>query len=119
MTKTQKLAPNVTPRRHRFPFLLASLVVPALLAQSPGLQLNKKEYFEAPGIDVMAFQDIYPDGHQGGVSVIQNGVRVATNGDIRLDPAPGQWQPMPKQDVRSVDVARSEERRVGKECRSR
>ena len=105
MTKTQKLAPNVTPRRHRFPFLLASLVVPALLAQSPGLQLNKKEYFEAPGIDVMAFQDIYPDGHQGGVSVIQNGVRVATNGDIRLDPAPGQWQPMPKQDARNVDAA--------------
>ena len=34
--------------------------------------------------------------HQGGVSIIQNGVRVATNGDIRLDPAPGQWQAMPK-----------------------
>ena len=74
-----------------------------LFAQSPGLHLNKKEYFEAPGINVMAFQDIYPDGHQGGVSIIQNGVRVATNGDIRLDPAPGQWQPMPEQKARVVD----------------
>ena len=85
--------------------MLASIVVPTLLAQGIGLHLNKKEYFEEPGINVMAFQDIYPDGHQGGVSIIQNGVRVATNGDLRLDPAPGQWQPMPKQDAREVDAA--------------
>lgn len=67
--------------------------------------LHLREYFEAPGMSVMAFQDIYPDGHQGDVSIIQNGVRVATNGDIRLDPAPGQWQPMPKQDGLVVDTA--------------
>jgi hypothetical protein len=79
------------------------LAVPSLLGQS--LLLNQKEYFEAPGINVMAFQDIYPDGHQGGVSIIQNGVRVATNGDLRLDPAPGQWQAMPVQKARSVDAA--------------
>jgi hypothetical protein len=104
MIKTQTL--SVTRRRHTpLPFLLAAIAIPTLLAQSPGLSLNKKEYFEAPGIDVMAFQDIYPDGHQGGVSIIQNGVRVATNGDIRLDPAPGQWQPMPAQVARTVDAA--------------
>jgi hypothetical protein len=73
-------------------------------AQTTDLRLNQKEYFEAPGLNVMAFQDIYPDGHQGGVSIIQNGVRVATNGDIRLDPAPGQWQPMPRQDARVVEA---------------
>ena len=77
----------------------------AAWAQGTALKLNAKEYFEAPGVNVMAFQDIYPDGHQGGVSIIQNGVRVATNGDLRLDPAPGQWQPMPKQDARTVDAA--------------
>jgi hypothetical protein len=88
-----------------FHLWLASIVVQTLFAQGTGLHLNKKEYFEAPGINVMAFQDIYPDGHQGGVSIIQNGVRVATNGDVRLDPAPGQWQPMPKQDAREVDAA--------------
>jgi endoglucanase len=82
-----------------------ALAVPVLQAQSSGLKLNSKEYFEAPGINVMVFQDIYPDGHQGGVSIIQNGVRVATNGDIRLDPAPGQFQPMPAQISRSVDAA--------------
>jgi endoglucanase len=78
-----------------------------LQAQSSAsaLHLNAGEYFEMPGINVMAFQDIYPDGHQGGVSIIENGVRVATNGDLRLDPAPGQWQPMPRQDARVVDKA--------------
>jgi endoglucanase len=87
-------------------FLVAALAGTSyVLAQSQGLHLNKKEYFESTGINVMAFQDIYPDGHQGGVSIIQNGVRVATNGDIRLDPAPGQWQPMPVQISRTVDPA--------------
>lgn len=87
------------------PLVVATLAVPVLVAQNTELHLNQKEYFEAPGINVMAFQDIYPDGHQGGVSVIQNGVRVATNGDIRLDPVPGQFQSMPKQDSRVVDDA--------------
>lgn len=102
----------MTPRRSwlGYWFFSSSLLVlvttaPASFAQSSDLRLNQKQYFEAPGINVMAFQDIYPDGHQGGVSIIQNGVRVATNGDIRLDPAPGQWQPMPEQDARKVDAA--------------
>jgi hypothetical protein len=72
-------------------------------AQQPTLKLNDLEYFEMPGVNVMAFQDIYPEGHQAGVSIIQNGVRVATNGDLRLDPTPGQWQPMPKLDKRVVN----------------
>ncbi len=98
---------------------LGTLMLLALLAgahqqpraevpQSAGpetLRINTAEYFEMPGLNVMAFQDIYPDGHQGGVSIIQNGVRVATNGDLRLDPAPGQWQPMPRQDARAVERA--------------
>ncbi|MGB9435414.1 MAG: glycoside hydrolase family 9 protein [Candidatus Acidiferrum sp.] len=75
---------------------------------SPTLQLNDKEYFEMPGLNVMSFQDIYPEGHQAGVSIILNGVRIATNGDIRLDVTPGQWQPMPKQDNRVVDKVHGE-----------
>ena len=52
----------------------------------------------------MAYQDIYPEGHQGGVAVIMHGRRVATNGDLRLDETPGQWQPIPKQLDRKVDM---------------
>src|SRR4029078_6368408 len=67
------------------------------------LRLTDVEYFSAPGADVMASQDVYPEGHQGGVGIIQNGVRVATNGDLRLEPAPGQWAPVPAQKQRGVE----------------
>ena len=51
----------------------------------------------------MAFDDIYPEGHQSGVSIIMHGNRVATNGDIRFEQTPGQWQPVPKQGKRVLD----------------
>ncbi|HLN54555.1 MAG TPA: glycoside hydrolase family 9 protein [Bacteroidales bacterium] len=71
--------------------------------QKSGFKLNDREYFENGGVNVMAFQDIYPEGHQGGVAMIMHGMRIATNGDIRLNETPGQWQPIPKQKKRTVD----------------
>jgi endoglucanase len=71
----------------------------------PLLKLNASGYFEAPGLGVTVFADIYPDGHQTGVTVIQHGVRVAANGDLRLEPSPGQWSPMPAAGAQSVDAA--------------
>ena len=69
-----------------------------------GFVLNtKKGYFQHFGVDVMAFDDIYPEGHQSGVSILMHGSRVATNGDIRFEPTPGQWQPVPKQESRTLD----------------
>ncbi|HVU35745.1 MAG TPA: glycoside hydrolase family 9 protein [Opitutaceae bacterium] len=61
----------------------------------PALVLNDHGYLAMPGLNVMLAQDFYPEGHQGGVGIIQNGQRVATNGDLRLSPTPGQWQPTP------------------------
>jgi len=84
-------------------FLFASS---RLNAQS--LLINENEYFEKPGLNVMVFFDIYPEGHQGAVGIIQNGTRVATNGDLRLEPTPGQWQPIPKVGKRQVDRTRNE-----------
>ena len=77
-------------------FLFASVL--ALLCGSSTLyaqdfKLTSSGYFKNQGVDVMAFDDIYPEGHQGGVCIIMNGHRVATNGDIRLEATPGQWQP--------------------------
>ncbi|MBR0552041.1 cellulase N-terminal Ig-like domain-containing protein [Stakelama marina] len=87
--------------------LLAALALPALVAASdaaaPALHLDPAGYLSAPGLDVIVFDDIYPDGHQTGVTVIQQGVRVAANGDVRLSPAPGQWSPMPASGKRTVD----------------
>lgn len=74
--------------------------------QEPEFKLNKASgYFQNRGVDVMAFDDIYPEGHQSGVSVIMHGNRVATNGDIRFEQTPGQWQPVPKQGERELDDA--------------
>ena len=71
-----------------------------------GFQLNRDDgYFKHLGVDVMAFDDIYPEGHQSGVSIIMHGNRVATNGDIRFEQTPGQWQPVPKQGNRELDEA--------------
>ena len=66
-------------------------------------RLNEDGYYNAGGTDVMVFSDFYPEGHQGGVCVIMNGQRIATNGDIRLEATPGQWQPVPKQLSRSAE----------------
>jgi endoglucanase len=68
-----------------------------------GMVLNSQEYLEYQGINVMLAHDFYPEGHQGGVGIIQNGQRVATNGDLRLEPTPGQWSPIPKVGKRVID----------------
>lgn len=78
----------------------------SLMASAQTFQLNSDGYFNAGGTDVMAFSDFYPEGHQGGVCVILDGHRIATNGDIRLEATPGQWQPVPKQLSRRVEGGR-------------
>ncbi|MCF8225338.1 MAG: glycoside hydrolase family 9 protein [Bacteroidales bacterium] len=59
------------------------------------LTLTENGYLHAPGLDVTFFSDFYPDGHQSGVTIIMHGSRIAANGDIRLEPSPGQWSPTP------------------------
>lgn len=49
------------------------------------LSINDQGYFEMPGLDVIVFDDYYPSGHQSGITIVQNGIRVAANGDIRLE----------------------------------
>ena len=81
-------------------FIAAVALVLSNSAQE--LMINEDEYFEMPGLNVMVFYDIYPEGHQGAIGIILNGTRVATNGDIRLEPTPGQWQPIPKVGEREI-----------------
>ena len=80
-----------------------AIVMASLTASAQTFKLNSDGYFSSGGTDVMAFSDFYPEGHQGGVCVIMNGVRIATNGDIRLEATPGQWQPVPKQLSRKAE----------------
>ena len=62
----------------------------AVTAEAQQFQLTPSGYFRNRGVDVMAFDDIYPEGHQGGLGIIMHGHRVATNGDLRLEATPGQ-----------------------------
>jgi len=82
--------------------LLAGLCCCAAVSAQE-FRLNASGYFNKDGVDVMAFNDFYPEGHQGGISVLMNGKRVASNGDIRFEPTPGQWQPVPKQLDRRIE----------------
>lgn len=86
-----------------FGFLLVLFPTCNQVSEDTELILNDLEYLEMPGLNVMLAHDFYPEGHQGGVSIIQNGKRVATNGDVRLEPTPGQWQPIPKVGERQID----------------
>jgi len=83
---------------------LFALIVGSGIVKAQEFKLNSSGYFRNGGVDVMAFDDIYPEGHQGGLCIIMHGNRVATNGDIRLEATPGQWQPVPIQRTRKVDA---------------
>ena len=89
-------------------FLLITFSISCKENKPNGLILNELEYLEMPGLNVMLAHDFYPEGHQGGIGFIQNGLRVATNGDLRLEPTPGQWQPIPKVGERQVDLETGE-----------
>lgn len=85
-------------------FFVSILLSMWVMAQQ-SLKLNEKGYFEMPGLNVTVFADIYPEGHQTGVSIIQHGQRVVANGDVRLEASPGQWSPIPKDGKQTIDAA--------------
>ncbi|MEH6408086.1 MAG: glycoside hydrolase, partial [Leeuwenhoekiella sp.] len=87
-----------------FIFLISSYIN----AQNTDLQLNEEAYFEAPGVNVLAFSNWYDglfgDSKISGIEVIHHGVRTVTNGDIRLHAAPDQWEAIPTFVKREVDT---------------
>jgi endoglucanase len=77
-------------RMAAFTLFLAGFL-PAFCASAQdrsGLSINELEYFEMPGLNVMMYHDYYAVGRQSGITIIQNGTRVAANGDIRLADLP-------------------------------
>ena len=88
--------------------LLLLALCPAAAIAADDFKLNAQEYFERPGINVMYGQDYYPEGHQGGLSIIMHDERIASNGDVRLEPSPGQWSPIPRPGKREVNAATQE-----------
>jgi hypothetical protein len=97
------------PRLFFLGVLVAAVIAPAL-SQAPDasrpFRIGEEGYYTADGINVMLFDDFYPEGHQGGLTIVQRGTRVAANGDLRLEPAPGQWSPVPVIGPRRIDRER-------------
>ena len=85
----------------------ASLMLCAGL-QPQDFKINPSGYFENQGANVMVFSDVYPEGHQGGVTLVLNGDRRAAGGDVRFEISQGQWQGLPKMRSRVVDEANNE-----------
>ena len=65
--------------------------------------INDQEYFEAPGLSVLAFHNFYPSGKQGGIEIIQHGERIATNGFIRMERVEGRRFSFPERASREID----------------
>ena len=88
------------------------LAVTALAAcggrEEEGFRINEAGYFEKEGAGVMVFNDVYPEGHQGGVTLVLNGHRRAANGDVRFEVSQGQWQGLPRRRGREVDTLANE-----------
>lgn len=71
-------------------------------------KLNESNYFENHGASVMVFDDVYPEGHQGGITIATHGNRRAAVGDVRFEISQGQWQGLPKLRSRVVDKEANE-----------
>ena len=87
---------------------LAIAATPAF-AQGEAVELNDSGYFEGPALNYLVFSNYYDglfaDSKISGVEIVQQGERIATNGDVRLDPTPGQWDPVGLLVDRTVDPA--------------
>ncbi|MBO9547076.1 glycoside hydrolase family 9 protein [Caulobacter sp.] len=96
-------------RRLPLALSLACLLSTTALAQTaaPPMKLNEAGYYAAPGAEVLVFSNwydsLFSDAKISGVELVQRGVRTATNGDVRLSPTPGQWDPIGKLVDRKVD----------------
>jgi endoglucanase len=73
--------------------------------------LNSLEYFECRGLNILVFSnwynDMFSDSKISGVEIIHHGIRTVTNGDLRLEPTPVQWAPIPEFKTREVDQSRN------------
>jgi endoglucanase len=82
------------------------LVATLAWGQDGELTLNDADYFESRGLNVLVFSNWYnrmfSDSKMSGVEIIHHEVRTATNGDVRLSPTPGQWDPVPQLIGRTV-----------------
>ncbi len=86
--------------RHTFLLgLIAAACSSANAAEPPKLHVSPNDTLEMPGLSVIVeqshFSPIFFDEKNAGIQIIQHGNRIATDGEIRLNPTPEQWDPIP------------------------
>ncbi|MBN2103933.1 glycoside hydrolase family 9 protein [bacterium] len=87
-------------------FLLFSGALFSVLGK-PILQLQEDGTFQQHGLSVLVFNNAYPIGHQGGIEIIQHDRRVATNGNVWLEPTPGQWDAVAENSDPVLDISKN------------
>ncbi|PRY96670.1 cellulase-like Ig domain-containing protein [Marinilabilia salmonicolor] len=92
-----------------FCFLLSFLIINGTSLFAQKLTLNKKEYFEKTGLNVLVFNNEYNgfffDEKTAGIELIHHGVRTSTGGAVRLQNTPEQWDLIPTLVEKNVDQA--------------
>lgn len=99
---------KITPFLHAATLAVLTLLTVSAQADSVKLSLNDSEYFEAQGLNVLVFSNwydgLFSDAKISGVELVHHGVRTATNGDVRLNITPEQWDAIPQFKERRVDA---------------
>ena len=92
-----------------FSSLLALLLSACNYGLSQELILNELEYFEAQGVNVLVYSNLFTGGFNdekpAGIELIHHGVRTAQGGAVRLSNTPEQWDLVPAIPTRTVDHA--------------
>jgi len=95
--------------RHKILLLMPLIIIVpiATLAKDAPLVLNDNDYFEKPGLNVLVFSNwydgLFSDSKTSGVELIHHGERTATNGDVRLNVTPEQWDIIPQFKERKIN----------------
>lgn len=86
---------------------LSSCQTKPAFSRQNDLALNDSNYFETRGLNYFVFSNVYDatfdDSKISAVEIIHHGIRTATNGDVRMNPTPGQWDKLPQYIDRKVD----------------
>ncbi|MEZ5997983.1 MAG: glycoside hydrolase family 9 protein [Hyphomonas sp.] len=97
----------MTCRRYSLKSACLSLTALAAVFGAGAQEITDGEYFSEPGADLMVFSNwydgLFADAKISGVELIHHGVRTFTNGDVRLEATPGQWEPTGTFGERRVD----------------
>ncbi len=85
----------------------AVIISITVFGEGSKLKLNELDYFETQGFNALIYASTYngnfDDSKMAGIEFIHHGVRTVTNGDVRLNPTPEQWDPIPEFIERTID----------------